>query len=228
MLNKRKLKKLFLFLKFPRFTFAPNLHEVREKILNSAAEMFLSYGFKSVTMDDIAESIGISKKTIYAHFSTKNKLVAAASLQVIQTMGCGIGAIQDKNQNPIKENYDIKHYIAQNLKGEKTSPHFQLQKYYPKVYESLKDKQYELLESCMQDNLKRGIESGYYREDINIDFISRIHFVGIMGIKDTDLFSPEKYTQPALMDHFLEYHLRAICTAKGLKTLEDLIELDEK
>lgn len=190
--------------------------------------MFLSYGFKSVTMDDIAERIGISKKTIYAHFSTKNKLVAAAGLQVIQNMGCGIGSIQNKNQNPIKENYEIKHYIAQHLKGEKFSPHYQLQKYYPKVYESLKEKQYELLENCMQENLKRGIESGYYRKEINVDFISRIHFVGIMGIKDTDLFTHEKYTQPVLMDHFLEYHLRAICTQKGIKTLEDLIELDEK
>ncbi len=190
--------------------------------------MFLSYGFKSVTMDDIAERIGISKKTIYTHFSTKNKLVAAAGLQVIQNMGCGIGKIQDKNQNPIKENYEIKRYIAQHLKGEKFSPHYQLQKYYPKVYESLKEKQYKLLENCMQENLKRGIESGYYRKEINVDFISRIHFVGIMGIKDTDLFTPEKYTQPVLMDHFLEYHLRAICTQKGIKTLEDLIELDEK
>ena len=86
----------------------------------------------------------------------------------------------------------------------------------------------ELLETCMQDNLNRGIESGYYRKDIDVDFICRIHFVGFMGIKDTDLFAPEKYSQPALMDHFLEYHLRAICTTKGLKTLEDLIELNEK
>lgn len=190
--------------------------------------MFLTYGFKSVTMDDIAEALGISKKTIYAHYSTKNKLVVATSLHVVDKINCGIDEIREKKQNPIKENYDIKHFVIHHLKGEKTSPHYQLQKYYPKAFESLKNKQFELLENCMMDNIQRGIEGGYYRENIPVDFISRIHFVGIMGIKDTDLFPIEEYSHPKLMEYFLEYHLRAICTPKGIKILEELINNDEK
>ena len=201
---------------------------MRENILNTAADMFLTYGFKSVTMDDIAEALGISKKTIYTHYSTKNKLVVATSLHVVDKINCGIDEIREKKQNPIKENYDIKHFVIHHLKGEKTSPHYQLQKYYPKAYESLKDKQFELLENCMMDNIQRGIEGGYYRKNIPVDFISRIHFVGIMGIKDTDLFPIEEYSHPKLMEYFLEYHLRAICTPKGIEILEELINNDEK
>lgn len=201
---------------------------MREEILNTAADKFLAYGFKSVTMDDIAEAMGISKKTIYAHFSTKNKLVLATGLHVVEKINCGINKIRAKKQNPIKENYDIKQYVIHHLKGEKTSPHYQLQKYYPKAYEVLKDKQFELLEGCMEENINTGIREGYYRKEISKDFISRIHFIGMMGIKDTDVFPIENYSHEKLMGLFLEYHLRAICTPKGIKILEELININEK
>lgn len=223
-----KLWKLLLFLKFPCLKFAPNLAQVREKILNTAAEMFLNYGFKSVTMDDIAEKLGISKKTIYAHYSTKSKLVLATSHHVFEKINYGIENIRDKKENPIKENFEIKKFVIRHLKDEKTSPHFQLQKYYPKAFESLKTRQFELLESCIGENIDRGIKSGHYRKDLPIDFISRIHFVGMMGIKDKDLFPIENYSHSELMEYFLEYHLRAICTPKGIETLEELISNNEK
>ncbi len=196
---------------------------MREEILNTAAEMFLNYGFKSVTMDDIAEKLGISKKTIYTHYSTKSKLVLATSHHVFENINCGIEKIRKKKQNPIKENFEIKRYVIHHLKDSKTSPHFQLKKYYPKAFESLKNKQFELLDNCISDNIHRGIEGGYYRKDMPIDFISRIHFVGMMGIKDTDLFPIELYSPSTLMDYFMEYHMRAICTPKGIETLEELI-----
>ncbi|WP_026932701.1 TetR/AcrR family transcriptional regulator [Christiangramia echinicola] len=196
---------------------------MRDDILNTAAEMFLNYGFKSVTMDDIAERMGISKKTIYTHYSTKSKLVLATSHHVFENINCGIEQIREKKQNPIKENFEIKRFVIHHLKDEKTSPNFQLQKYYPKAFESLKNKQFELLDNCISDNINRGIESGDYRKDMPIEFISRIHFVGMMGIKDTNLFPVEKYSHAKLMDYFLEYHLRAICTPKGIETLEELL-----
>lgn len=212
-----------MFLKFPKPKFAKNFSTVRDDILNTAAEMFLNYGFKSVTMDDIAERMGISKKTIYTHYSTKSKLVLATSHHVFENINCGIEQIREKKQNPIKENFEIKRFVIHHLKDEKTSPHFQLQKYYPKAFESLKNKQFELLDNCISDNINRGIKSGDYRKDMPIEFISRIHFVGMMGIKDTNLFPVEKYSHAKLMDYFLEYHLRAICTPKGIETLEELL-----
>lgn len=201
---------------------------MRENILNTAAELFLNYGFKSVTMDDIAEKMGISKKTIYNHFSTKSKLVLATSHHVFETINCGINQIREKKENPIKENFEIKKFVIRHLKDEKASPHFQLQKYYPKAFESLRSKQFELIEGCIGENIKRGIEGGYYRENLPVDFITKIHFVGMTGIKDKDLFPVENYSHAQLMEYFLEYHLRAICTPKGIETLEELLHTNEK
>lgn len=196
---------------------------MREEILNTAAEMFLDYGFKSVTMDDIAEKLGISKKTIYTHYATKGKLVLATTHYIFENINCGIENIRDKNQNPIKENFEIKRFVIHHLKDHKTSPTFQLQKYYPKVYESLKGKQFQLVDDCITDNINRGMETGHYRKDLPLDFISRIHFVGMMGIKNTEIFPIEEYSHAKLMEYFLEYHLRAICTPKGIETLEELL-----
>lgn len=190
--------------------------------------MFLSYGFKSVTMDDIAEKIGVSKKTIYANFATKGKLVHATSVHLFERINKGINEIREKQLDPVLENYEIKKFVMFHLKDEKATPHYQLQKYYPKIFETLKSKQFDLLQECVVDNLQRGIRQACYRKDIPVPFISRMHFVGMMGIKDKELFPVEEYSQNQLMEYFLEYHLRAICTQKGLKTLEELINKHEK
>ncbi|HKJ48842.1 MAG TPA: TetR/AcrR family transcriptional regulator [Christiangramia sp.] len=196
---------------------------MRDKILNTATEMFLQYGFKSVTMDDIAENMGISKKTIYAHYSTKNKLVQASGSHLLKTISLGIDEIRSKNLNPVIENFEIKQFVNQHLKGEKTSPHFQLKKYYPKVFDKLIEEQFEVLENCVGDNISRGIDLGYYRKQINVPFVCRIHFVGMMGVKDKEVFPLEQFSEQDLTEEFLNYHLRAICSPKGIKTLEEYI-----
>lgn len=201
---------------------------MREKILNAAADMFLSYGFKSVTMDDIAHKIGVSKKTIYANYSTKTKLVQATGTHILENIKKGIDEIRDMKLNPVIENFEIKRFVNQHLRGEKTSPHFQLKKYYPRIFENLQSNQFGVLQDCVGENIERGIEAGYYRENLNVPFITRIHFVCMMGIKDKEIFPLEEFEEGKLMDELLEYHLRATCTEKGLKILEDYITKNEK
>lgn len=196
---------------------------MREKILTKAVELFLNFGFKSVTMDDIATNMGISKKTIYAHFSTKTKLVEAASLHIFDVISTGINCINAKKLNVIEETFEIKNFAMKHLNNERSSPQYQLNKYYPKIAALLNHKRYEVMQGCVIDNLNRGIESGIYRENLPISFISRIYFIGITGIKDNDIFPTEEFTTSELMENYLEYHLRAIVTEKGLKTLNQFI-----
>ena len=117
---------------------------MREKIIHKSAELFLNLGFKSVTMDDIANEMGISKKTIYVHFENKTKLVEAVTFTVFENICNGIDCICETSQNPIEELYDIKMYVMHYLKEEKTSPQFQLKKYYPQIYQRLHFKQFEI------------------------------------------------------------------------------------
>jgi hypothetical protein len=197
---------------------------MREKILINATDLFLNYGFKSITMDDISNHIGISKKTIYQHFENKTTLVEAVSMHVFNTISCGINDICSSKKNPIEEIFDIKQFVMEHLKDEKSSPQYQLQKYYPKIFNTLKKKQFDIMQECVKDNLLRGVEIGLYRPSINIEFISRIYFNSMVAIKDKELFPLQHFSVNTLMIHFLEYHLRGICTEKGLLTLNKFIK----
>ncbi|EPR72895.1 Transcriptional regulator, TetR family [Winogradskyella psychrotolerans RS-3] len=170
-------------------------------------------------MDDIANEMGISKKTIYQHFQNKTKLVEATAMHVFNCISHGIDCICELDKNPIEEIYEIKRFVMLNLKDEKSSPQYQLQKYYPKIYASLKRKQFEKMLGCVTRNLERGVTQEFYRDSIDIDFIARFYFNGMISLKDQDIFPHETYAMQNLMENYIEYHLRAICSAKGLETL---------
>lgn len=192
---------------------------MREQIIHKSTELFLNLGFKSVTMDDIANEMGISKKTIYVHFPNKTKLVEATTLHVFAFISHGIDCICELDKNPIDEIYAIKRFVMEHLKNEKSSPQYQLQKYYPKIFASLKKKQFEKMMGCVTHNLERGVSLGLYRNSIDIDFIARLYFNGMISLKDQDIFPLTNFSMNTLMDNYLEYHLRGICTEKGLTKL---------
>ncbi|MEZ4796786.1 MAG: TetR/AcrR family transcriptional regulator [Flavobacteriaceae bacterium] len=200
---------------------------MREKIIHKSADLFLSYGFKSVTMDDIANALGISKKTIYQYFENKTKLVEATTLATFDIISHGIDCICALGKNPIEEVYEIKRFVMTHLKDEKSSPQFQLQKYYPKIYATLKIKQLEKMLGCVRENLEKGVNLKLYRDSINIDFISRIYFNGMTSLKDQDVFPLTNYSMNLLMELFLEYHLRGICTQKGLDYLNTYLKINQ-
>ncbi|MGB5357213.1 MAG: TetR/AcrR family transcriptional regulator [Eudoraea sp.] len=200
---------------------------MKQEILVKASDLFLDLGFKSVTMDDIAGEMGVSKKTIYSHFENKTKLVEACTMYVFHAVSCGIEEICSLNKNPILELYEIKRMLMEHLKNEKTSPQFQLQKYYPKVYNTLHKKQYQIMYDCVLRNVKKGIKLKIYRENLNIGFVAKIYFSGVTSIKDNRLFPEKEFPAWDLMDDYLEYHLRGIVTPRGRKLLNQIINSNQ-
>jgi AcrR family transcriptional regulator len=191
-------------------------------ILAHATQLFLDHGFKSVTMDEISSSLGISKKTLYAHFSNKASLVDASVMQVYDTICCGIEHICETSLNPIEELYDIKRKVMDTLKGDKTSPIHQLQRYYPQVHGKVTKMQFDYMQDCIGKNLERGIEQGLYIPTMDRAFVSRIYFIGMQGIKDLSIFPVRDFPVQQLYDQYLEYHLRGIVTPAGRKILNQI------
>ena len=97
---------------------------------------------------------------------------------MFNTISIGIDEICEVGMNPIHELFSINKLVMENLKNEKSSPQYQLQKYYPKIYKSLTEKQFHLMQDFVSNNLKKGIEIGLYRDCIDIEFICRIYFKG--------------------------------------------------
>lgn len=205
--------------------FASNFKSKMEsKIIEKATEMYLTLGFKSVTMDDIASEMGISKKTIYHHFENKNDLVEAVTLYLFETISCGIDEIMTLDKNPIEELFIIKDFVMRHLKNESTSPIHQLQKYYPQIHKTLMSRQFEKMGDCVMANLRKGIEQKLYRNDLNVGLIGRFYFAGMTSIKDAELFNPMEFSSKEVQETYLEYHLRGIATIKGVAVLEEILK----
>ena len=194
---------------------------MKKKIVDQSIQLFLQYGFKSVTMDDIAKHMGVSKKTIYVHFPTKDELVEQSAVNHLDGIIKKINVISKQSKDPIIELYQIKKEALNHLSSEKNSPQYQLQKYYPSLYSKLKEKEFSALSGLFSNSIQEGIQTGIFRKDIDVDFVVRIFFNGIRGITNIKLFPIEIYKIEDLLLNFSEYHLRALCTHEGIIKLEN-------
>jgi len=129
--------------------------------------------------------------------------------------------ISKQAKDPIIELYQLKREALKHLSNEQNSPQYQLQKYYPSLYAKVKFKEFEILNDSFSNSLIKGIETGLFRSDIKVDFITRIYFNGIKGVTDIELFPIDRYKIDQLLIDFSEYHLRAICTPLGLEKLKN-------
>lgn len=190
---------------------------MKDKIIAKAAEMFLKLGFKSVTMDDIAGEMCISKKTIYKFFINKEVLIADSTEAVHNTVSQTIETIIAQDHNPIQENFEIRKMFKGIFQSAETSPLYQLKKHYPEIYTTVISKEKEECNRFLKQNIERGIALGLYRKDTDVANSIRFYYMLIFSInEDTPLESDAQKLELAA----LEYHTRAIATEKGIAELE--------
>lgn len=192
-------------------------------ILNSAARLFMRFGIKSVSMDDIAREQGMSKKTLYKYFESKKDLVKKVALAHNDSEKESICAIRDKTQDAVHEMVLIARYVHDMLKDIRPSVIFDLKKYYRqswKLFESLHN---EFVYSTIKSNIERGRIDGLYREDFNEDIIARFYTGMTLIITEEQLFPEKSYPIEAIYNQFMNYHLNAILTAKGRKLFQKYI-----
>lgn len=197
---------------------------MRETILKKAGESFQKFGFKSITMDDIANELGISKKTIYKFFKTKLELVDSTVTYIHDSIYNSITCTCNMGYNAIQENFEIKKLFKDLFKNSDDSPMYQLQKYYPTVYKKIMLKEYDMFKDCLFRNIENGIKEGLYRKEIDKELISKFYFSLAMSVHDSKLYTYNKNTINKLEMQVLEYHTRAIATEKGLQILEEQLE----
>jgi len=194
---------------------------MREKIIDKAGDMFLKYGFKSVTMDDIAGEMGISKKTIYKYFDNKEHLVDETVTYVQQAIDKAIEGIIQEGYNAIEENFAIKNVFKNMFKNAKTSPMYQLKKYYPETFVKLMEREVCTFSDCMMQNLNKGVSEKLYRDNIDKDMIMKFYFILVFGIHESPFFESLPIKEVLKTEiKVLEYHTRAIATLYGHSVLE--------
>lgn len=194
---------------------------MKEKIIAKATQLFLKLGFKSVTMDDIANEMCISKKTIYKYFCNKELLIAETTDAITKTIYTTINEIVAKNYNAIAENFEIIKMIKEMFVSIETSPSYQLKKHYPEIHGKLTEKLQLEYMTLFKQNIEKGISEGLYRNTINVNNYVYFYYTLMFNINEN--ISSEKEAQKLELEA-LEYHIRAMATTNGITELNTYIQ----
>ncbi len=205
------------------------MNEDLKNILERTTTLYFKYGIKSVTMDDVARELGISKKTLYQHVKDKGDLVEKVVDIDLAMMTEQFTRIFNSKKNAIEQVLDVNKLINTEIKEVNHSVEFDLRKYYPKVFAKVKKARRQFSLEMNADNIREGIKQGLYRSDIDPDIIAKLYYLKLEALIDTDLFTIEEFTSRAVFHQDFLYHIRGIASEKGLKILEEkLKEIKQK
>jgi TetR/AcrR family transcriptional regulator, cholesterol catabolism regulator len=202
--------------------------KTKERILQGAQELFFKYGVKSVTMDDIAKHLAVSKKTIYKYFSDKDEVVEAMTRQLMKKNEGEFQAISDESTNVVEEVFTMMKHMGNMFSQMNPNLFYDMQKFHPHSWKLFKDFKEECIERMVEESVKRGKTQGLVREDIDTKIMARLRMEQVEMGFNPQAFPPTKFkiidVQLALLDHFLH----GICTLKGHKLINKYKELIEE
>jgi TetR/AcrR family transcriptional regulator, cholesterol catabolism regulator len=199
-----------------------------EKIVKGAEELFFKYGIRSVTMDDIAKHLGMSKKTIYQYFKEKDEIIHKLMLARLKKDECTFSECVNNASNIVDEVFSMMKNIHEIFSTINPQLFYELQKYYPQTWKLFKDFKEEFILKMVEKSLEKGIKEGHVRPDINVKILSRLRMEQIEMAMDPASFPPDKFkildVQLTLVEHFLY----GICTLKGHKLINKYKEVTEE
>jgi len=202
--------------------FAASIMEERD-ILQKAGELFMLYGIKSMTMDEIARQLGISKKTLYQHVSNKNELVEKVVASKIHDERECICQMVKPEGNAIDQLMEITAFVKGNMKKMHPSVMFDMQKYHLDAWNSIKNHKDNFIFTTMKTNLERGIEDGMYRANLNPEIVARLYLsmMNIVMNPTESGFGQTGFEQSEVHEQMMRYHIRGIANEKGRNYLKE-------
>lgn len=209
-------------------SFRGQILEIKERIITKAREQFFRYGIKSVTMDDIARELGISKKTIYLHFEDKDALVHQLMMSEMIQDKCEWEALDRTSDNVIEKMVKSMDIMKQAFAEINPSTFFDIKKYHPNTWELFQEHKQNFILESIRKELLQGIEQGFFMSDIKIEILARMRMEQIEMGFDPQLFPPSKFSiidvELTMFDHFV----KGILTQRGLETYQEFMRNTSK
>ena len=193
--------------------------DTKQRIQEKANDLFRRYGIKSITMDEIATQLGVSKKTLYQYFSDKDELVEAIVKNTIK----GAQDTCDKNQvnsrDAVHELFEAMELVQEIFSEMNPAMMYDLEKFHPGGYKHFLDHKNKYLYEVIKNNLRRGIREDLYRSNINIEVIARFRLEGMMLAFNQDIFPSSKFNLGELHKALIEHFLFGVASSKGYKLI---------
>ena len=192
-----------------------------QQIIAQVSPLLMRYGVKSLTMDDIAKHLGISKKTLYQVVSDKADLVEKAIMLYMEFEMASMTAIHQKSKNAIEELIEISGHMNQHLTQMHPSILFDLEKYYPASFKRFENYKVECVLTHVQRNLQDGIDQDLYRDNLNIPIVARLYVARIDSLFDPKVFPSDEFNLKTVFLEHIRYHIRGVASEKGVAYLKE-------
>jgi AcrR family transcriptional regulator len=202
--------------------------DTKDKILKGAEELFMKYGVRSISMDDIARHLSVSKKTLYQHFADKEDIVTLVAKAHMQRNWQEFDDIRTTAKNAIDELSRISVCLKQNMEDMNPTLLFDLQKYHPKAWNVWLDYKTRCIQESVQRNLKQGIEEGHYRPEINTEILSTVRMALVEIAFDDKTFPQDKFKLPEVQMQIFDHFVYGIVTEKGKKLYQKCKEVNQE
>jgi AcrR family transcriptional regulator len=194
--------------------------EQQEKWLKRVEDLFLRLGIKSITMDDVARELGISKKTLYTFVESKDDLVKKVLERHIGQEKIDCETMYHSAKNAIEEMYFVIESNAQQMSQMKSNIVHDLQKYHHDAWEIMREFQRGFLFKIVHANLERGVKEGLYRDDFDINIVARLHIVTSFQLFDETIFPQNAFKRDVIFKEYLLHYMHGILSEKGRKFLQ--------
>ncbi|MBN7815522.1 TetR/AcrR family transcriptional regulator [Algoriphagus pacificus] len=188
---------------------------MRQKILEVAVEQFSRFGVRTVTMEDIARLVGISKKTIYQDFKDKKELVKEAFSMLLKHDQEKLRAILNDGDGVIDHLLQMSKTIRDRLANMNPMVILEVQRYFPEAWEMFEKYKEEIIMTDIVNVLEKGKALGYFREDIDSHILARMRINQINSVFDPSNFKMEGYSILDLQIEMLDHFLHGVFTEKG-------------
>lgn len=193
---------------------------IKDKIITESLDLFMNYGLRSVTMDDIAKHLGISKKTIYLHFKDKEEIIMQSTSMYFDSEHKKMDEIEKMAENAVEHLYKLTFWLRERIKNTNTNALYDMKKYYKKAWEKYKDYKHNVIYNSVINNLKRGIKEGLFRDDINPEVLSQLRIGQIELSFNKEIFPEDKFTLVEIHEQLFEHFTYGILSKKGLDLFE--------
>ena len=194
--------------------------EAKERILIKAEELFMQFGIRSVSMDDIANHLGMSKKTLYQYYADKDELVDAVIGDHIneiesECLDCRIHA-----NDAIHEIFLTMEHILEELGNMNPMLLYDLEKFHYRSFQRFKEYKSKFLADVISKNIEWGIKDGLYRPEADIDVMCKFRLEAIMIPFNVTVFPPGKYNLASVSQELIEHFVYGLATIKGHKLIQ--------
>lgn len=200
---------------------------MEEEIIRKSSEIYMKYGIRSVSMDDIARELSISKKTIYQYFKDKDDLIEKVVKAYIDKQECNMKEYISADMNSIDVLLEVSKFLISNHTKLNTSMLYDLQKYHPKAWEVIVKFRREHVYDYICENMKQGIVEDLYRDDLKIDIVARFYVYRMEQTYDLITLKIENYSFEDIFNTMFINHIRGIANTRGLAYLEEKIKNDK-